>query len=390
MQEGTSLYIHIPYCASKCFYCDFFSMAAPFVPEQYIDCLLKEAEFYANFYDISHWKTVYIGGGSPSLLSPLQIKKLLTGLASIAGKAFLVAQEVTIEMNPESLSKEKLISAQENGVTRLSLGVQSLNENALAAVGRHCKSKDTFTSIDLIKSLWNGSLSLDVIAGLPSQHAGDFLKSLKQIIDFNGEHISLYTLTIEEKTPLCRLINQNKIAWDYDEADRQWILGRDLLEESGYEQYEVSNFSKKDFFSRHNMTYWQQEDYIGIGLAAAGSIYKKPALRWTNTHNINKYINFWSKNKGKIQSHEIPRTVETLSEETLEYEFLMLGLRTLRGLDEKKYKKLYSNLKWKGDLKKRLESSQVWLDFINQGKTRGFSLTKEGLLFLNTLLVDLA
>ncbi|MEE3313886.1 MAG: radical SAM family heme chaperone HemW [Treponema sp.] len=397
--DSASLYVHIPFCRSKCDYCDFFSVGcSSSVDDAYISALLNEADFYAARYGISTWRTIYIGGGTPSLLSPSQIERLVSGLRKSACKN--QTEEISMEMNPESLSEEKLVSAQKSGVTRLSLGVQSMNQAPLSAVHRPCSAKRTQDALELVSSLWKGHLNLDAIAGLPEQNMDSFLSSLEKIISYRPDHISMYTLTIEDGTPLAKRIDEGE-PWDADEADRQWISGRDFLIKNGFNQYEVSNFSLPGCESRHNMAYWMQESYIGLGAGACSSVYSfergTSGLRWTNTSDIEKYRDFW-KDGAEIRTGQEKNTreEEILDLETEEYEFLMMGLRTLRGISAEEYNKRFSSLKWHGNLEERLETGG-WSELGEKGLcgcARGISgdrffLTKEGILFLNSFLRDL-
>lgn len=426
---SAGLYVHIPFCLAKCAYCDFFSVASasssgggPFVPDSYIKALLCEAEFYRNCYGIDSWRTVYIGGGTPSLMSASQMEWLLQGLLSGTQKAPL---EFTIEMNPESLTLEKVTVAGDCGVTRLSLGIQSLCQKALDAVGRHCRALCARDVLDKLRPAWKGDLSLDAIAGLPNQNSREFESSLKKILDYKPDHFSLYSLMIEEGTPLERSISSGKIAFDDDEADRQWLLGRDILEQRGFLQYEVSNFALKGHESLHNGSYWKQLDYVGIGAGATGSLYSFDGkgggngIRWTGSRDIGRYTSFWNEFFGNKDGFSfgqggrghffagrgalptsllpgIPADFESLDLETLEFEYLMMALRTLEGVNDAEYARRFSGLEpWKGNLRKRLWENPLWKEFEEKnmclslespGGGMNFALNREGLLFLNSLL----
>lgn len=392
----SSLYIHIPFCLQKCDYCDFFSKPhSGKIPDAYVEALIKEAAFYGQKYGIECWKTIYLGGGTPGLLTAGQISYLLEKLSSRITSG---TSEITMEMNPESVTKEKILAAQKSGITRLSLGIQSLNDRALKAVNRHCTSSKAKESLALIKENWKGRLNLDAIAGLPDQNQEAFLASLREIISYNPEHLSMYTLTVEEGTPLHKKIEDGTIEFDFDEADEQWLKGRELLESQGYVQYEVSNFSKPGKESRHNMTYWMQEDYVGVGAGASGTIYGKETERWTNTRDIEKYTAYWN---GRLDDEKAsPREMETIDLETREFEFIMMGLRTTRGINSAQYENLFSTVSpWKGNLALRLgKKSGVWNQFtlenLTSEKTEAdgsitYSLNHQGLMFLNKFLIEL-
>lgn len=389
--NSAALYVHIPFCLKKCSYCDFFSVENPgCIDSLYLECLKNEAAFYAERHKIDFWRTIYIGGGTPSLLSSEQIEVLASYLRNSCLRKDIPPLEFTMEMNPESVSKEKLDSAWKSGITRLSLGIQSLNENALRAVERHCSAERAMESLETVKSCWKGSLSLDAIAGLPCQTMEEFLLSLEKIISYNPEHISLYTLTVEEETPLAKNISSGKLNFDFDEADSQWISGRDLLLRNGFFQYEVSNFCREGKKSIHNSSYWAQKNYVGIGCAACGTFYGEKSFRWTNTENILEYENFWS--RPFSSENEIPRKIEEFDLETREFEFIMTGLRTSGGLNSSEYKKNFFPLApWHGDLDKRLDPVKKFgvRTAENPDGSKNFSLTRDSILFLNKILLEL-
>lgn len=401
--DSFGLYVHIPFCLKKCDYCDFFSRVSSSVPDLYVEALLKELEYRVKRHSVKSFRTIYIGGGTPSLLSPLQIKKLFDGIKFYCKSESPI--EVTYEMNPETITEEKLKVLDECGVTRISLGVQSLNDRALKAVGRHCTRNACLLGLSKLKSFWKKDFNLDAIAGLPGQSTQEFLSSLNEIIAFNPSHISMYTLTVEEGTPLYEKIQQG-FEVDGDLSDVQWLKGKEVLRENGYFEYEVSNFSKKGKESQHNMLYWQQKNYIGIGSGGCGTVYSNAdcftGLRWTGTENIEEYVNFWTQACDFSSELNFPQEAEALDEETLEFEFLMMGLRTLKGVSEREYALRFSHCEpWYGNLSKRLgveKTKSLWSKFLSEGKARCYSdskdgrfyaLTEEGLLFLNSLLLEL-
>lgn len=394
------LYIHIPYCYAKCDYCDFFSVPCKGgVPETYIDSLLSEIQYKANAWNVSYWDTVYIGGGTPSLLSAAQLKRLLDGIR----KAAPLAQhaEITVEMNPESLTREKLVCATDGGVNRLSLGIQSLAQGALDAVNRHCSARTALDALNTVRDVWNGLLTVDVIAGLPGQTEAQYLQTIQTLIAFKPHHFSLYTLTVEEGTPFARSLEQGG-HWESDDADRAWLCGRDMLEANGYRQYEVSNFARDGYESVHNKAYWRQLSYLGVGAGACGTTYRfdgEPGMRLTNTTDIEAYTAYWSRTRRGLE--DLPAQKESLSLETEEFEFLMMGLRLRSGVSGTAYReRFHAVAPWNGDIAKRLGvDGGVWADFSKKGYTTVYktalgetfySLSASGILFLNTLLRSLA
>lgn len=383
------LYIHIPFCIAKCDYCDFFSLPSSVktLDSSYIDALIKEVSFWKKKFSISSWKTLYIGGGTPSLMSPSLTEKLLS---SILEERDSKPEEITIEVNPETLTEEKLLLYSNCGVNRISMGLQSFNDKALKKCSRHCTSKNIYEALSLLEKFWKGKLNLDLIAGLEDQSDDEFLQSLEKACTSKADHISLYTLTLEEGTALYKKTNNGK-DFDYEKADSQWFMGRSLLEKYGFEQYEVSNFAKKGHESLHNMGYWMQKDYIGAGGSACGSIYGKKGVRWTCKRDIDSYIKYWNDFDLNDENIDFPLTseIEELDINTLEFEYLMMGLRTLRGVSEKEYFKRYSKvLPWCGNLEKRLSCIKN-IKIRDFNGERYFYLDKEGLLFLNSTLESL-
>lgn len=375
-----SLYCHIPFCVSKCLYCDFFSLPCSNVSQDYLNCLLKEIDFYKNKFSIDYFRTVYVGGGTPSLLSAHQIELLLSSAVSPE------TIEVTMEMNPESLTEEKLRSFSNSGGNRLSLGIQSFNDKPLETIGRVCRSKHAEKALDTVKKVWNGRLNLDVIAGLPDQSDDEFLLSLEKILSYNPDHVSMYTLTVEEETPLYSEIEANRIKFDFDDADRQWLLGREFLFKKGFTQYEVSNFSLPRAECLHNLTYWNLENYIGVGAGASGSVYGSCGERWANKNDVDAYV----KNISALKFDSVSER-EDLSVETQEFEFLMMGLRKGCGVNSAEYSNRFSSVApWNGNLDLRLN---FLAERISRKKkpdgSADYFLDENQILFLNKILLDL-
>ena len=391
--KSSSLYIHIPYCGSKCSYCDFFSFLACGVPDEYVQALLQQFDWFVSLGLVARFETVYFGGGTPSLLSCEQLAKIMERIQGFLAEG----AEVTLEVNPESLTKELLDTAESCGINRISMGIQSLKDEVLTCVGRCCTASKARQALKLLKD--SGlAFCTDFIAGLPGQTKNgdkEFLAALQEVIEYTPYHISMYSLTVAEGTRLFRQIEKGQILWEADEADKQWILGRDFLEAAGYIQYEVSNFAPLGQESRHNTAYWKQKSYIGLGAGGAGSLYHKDSqgrilegFRYTNTTNTQEYIDFWSKNYcGKVLE-TTPCDWEKLDQDTLAFEYVMLGLRMKKGISGFEYYHRFS---------KKLEAAtfekfvlQGWMKKVEEAEGfTGYSMTKEGLLFLNKILEEL-
>lgn len=410
---GVGLYVHIPFCTAKCDYCDFFSIPRASIDDSFVDAIIAEAGWYKSRLGISAWRTVYVGGGTPSLLLPGQLERLLRELCGRSAPC-----EVTVELNPEGVGADLLSACAEGGATRLSLGIQSLDEDALSSVHRRCTASRARDALSLLRGRWNGAVNLDCIAGLPGQSRDTFMRSLGEMLSFGPEHLSLYTLSVEEGTPLAARLSAGE-RWDSDEADTQWLLGREAVVASGLEQYEVSNFARPGFESMHNRAYWEQLDYVGVGPGACGTLYVfdgGQGLRWSNTADITHWCSFWNGGLREALSpfHDAGtsraaccdppwlgavRSTERLSLSVEEFEYLMLGLRTTCGICESEYRRRFSALSpWHGNLADRLGADKgPWSRFCDEGRAttvssfggRRFSLTASGLLVLNTLLRQL-
>ena len=397
-QKDLSIYIHIPFCVSKCDYCDFFSISHPEVPREYLDALKSQFRFYRDFYGVGKASTVYVGGGTPSLLDPGQIQYLFESLRSTFDIDPL--GEVTFEANPESLTLQKVEALRNSGVNRLSLGVQSLSQECLRAVHRKTSVPDIEETLEMLGNAWKGGLSLDVIAGLPESTERDFMETLEKVVEYGPDHVSMYSLTIEEETPLGKRL-ENGWEYDIDLWDGLWIQGRRFLEERGYRQYEVSNFCRNGKFSRHNKSYWDQKDYLGFGSGATGTVYDFSSgrfLRQTGSRDIGGFCRYWNGNGPRELENPFMET-EMLSLEEVEFEFLMMGLRKTEGVSALEYRKRFGSLgPWYGDIEKRLGAGAgLWKQWEERGLAARtafggqvfYSLTSEGILFLNTLLLEL-
>ena len=263
-----SLYIHIPFCRSKCAYCDFFSIPRGEVPDGYVDALLSEIRFHRECMHTGPLETVYFGGGTPGLLSFRQLERIM---AQVLPQCVSGA-EITLEVNPENVTAELLRCAAGSGINRFSVGIQSLDDRVLRAVNRNATAAISLRALELLTA--SGAVfSADMIAGLPEQRDRDFIEGLQKIMSFCPSHVSLYALTVAEHTPLAQQIRRGSVRYSDARIDRQWITGRNILEAGGYLQYEVSNFALPGKESRHNSVYWQQKPYTGAGAGASGTWY---------------------------------------------------------------------------------------------------------------------
>lgn len=327
---------------------------------------------------------MYIGGGTPSLLETRQLSAILKEVFSGLNNK---PKEITVEANPDDISKELLEEFYSCGITRISCGIQTFNDSALKNVRRRGNGKIILDALFLVQQYWKGVFSADLISGLPHEDRESFVKTLDELLKFRPEHVSMYSLTMEEDTPLGKLLLNGGFDYDFDKADEIWISGRDFLLKNGYEHYEVSNFCLPGFECQHNLVYWKQNDYIGCGAGGTGTFYGKNGLRFTNATDIKKYISFW---KRAVSSEDAPGSEEKLSAETQSFEFFMMGLRTFGGVSREEYKKRFGS-----------DFPEKFIAVFEQWMARGFCGVKEisgehfyfmnekGILFLNRFLEEL-
>lgn len=324
-KKPLSLYIHIPYCKKKCAYCDFVSYAnSCSSADEYCEAVIKELESYT--LDDYVVRTVFFGGGTPSLLEP----KLTDNILSAIYRRCNVDRtaEITIECNPCTLDLAKLAAYKAMGINRLSVGVQSFDDELLRLIGRAHDSVTAENSILCGKKAGFENINVDLMFAIPTQTEAQLVASLEKCIALAPSHISLYSLILEDGTPLKQWVDEGKLAATDVETELQmYHTSRELLKSAGYEQYEVSNFAKHGYESRHNTVYWERGEYIGLGCAAhsffAGS-------RYENTCELMTYIRQANCEKRKADKQAV--TPNDAAEETV-----MLGLRMNKGISEKDF-----------------------------------------------------
>ncbi|NFO04308.1 oxygen-independent coproporphyrinogen III oxidase [Clostridium botulinum] len=323
-----SLYIHIPFCKQKCLYCDFpsYSGKEKFISE-YIDALNKEIKDKANSYKI---KSIFIGGGTPSYLDEIELEKLLKCINTLTLGENL---EFTIECNPGSLSEDKLKIMKKYNVNRISMGLQSTKPSLLKEIGRIHTFEEFENNYLLARKVGFKNINIDLMFGLPNQSVEDWRKTLEKIIEFNPEHISAYSLIIEEGTCFYNLYNQDKLNLPSEEKERDmYLLTKKILKENGYNQYEISNFSKDKKECYHNIVYWQLNEYLGLGVSSSSYIEGK---RIKNIDDIELYIKNINSNESvenEIYENNINDDME---------EFMFMGLRMIRGIEEIDFKERF-------------------------------------------------
>ena len=325
------IYIHIPFCIKKCEYCDFVSYCnkEKYVP-QYINALKKEIKNNINKeYKIT---TIYIGGGTPSSIEENYIADIIETIKLNMNDENLKEfknVEVTIEVNPGTVTEKKLETYKEIGINRLSIGLQETHDELLKSIGRIHTYEEFLKTYNLARKIGFNNINVDLMIALPNQTIQDIKENLEKIIKLNPEHISVYSLILEEGTPFYNKYNENKIRLPDEELERNmyWYV-KNTLENNGYIHYEISNFSKKGFESKHNMNCWNQEEYFGFGVAAHSYNNK---IRYSNTNSIEEYI------KG---SNKIIHEKQTL--EDMQKEYMLLGLRKIEGINIQKFKNKFA------------------------------------------------
>ncbi|MGZ8523199.1 MAG: radical SAM family heme chaperone HemW [Chitinophagaceae bacterium] len=368
----SGIYIHIPFCKQACHYCNFHFSISLRYKNELIAALLKEIEISgssrATAPDII--ETIYFGGGTPSLCKKDEIQSILEKLRSFFNVS--PAAEITIEANPDDISKEKLNDWKEAGINRLSIGIQSFFEEDLVWMNRAHNAKQAVDSLQMAVNTFD-NITIDLIYGTPGLTEEKWKQNVEKAISLGVTHLSCYALTVEPKTPLDKLIRQHRSEdINPDKQSEQFLLLMQWLEDAGYEHYEISNFAKPGFRSRHNSSYWQGEKYMGFGPSAHSF---DGNARWWNIANNTIYID--SINKGII-----PFEKEHLTNTQKLNEFIMISLRTAEGLDLSKINETESN--------ELLATSRKYIENGLMKLEESFlRLTREGKLLADGIAADL-
>lgn len=358
------VYVHIPFCKRKCYYCDFISFCEKDeLQEKYINTVIQEIEDFFNLNKNVKIKTIYIGGGTPSFIDGKYIEKIMNTF----NKEGVV--EATIEVNPGSASLEKLKKYKECGINRLSIGLQSTEDRLLKKIGRIHNYNDFLATYNLAREVGFDNINVDLMIGLPGQTIEDVKSSLNKVIDLNPSHISVYSLIVEENTIIYNLIEQNEIVLPDEELERNmyWYV-KNYLELGGYEHYEISNFAKNEKKSLHNLDCWNQKEYVGFGVSAHSYLNRK---RFCNIGVLEEYIKDF-KNTKEVQ--EVQSFYET------KQEYMLLGLRKIKGVCISDFKNKFGEnpiFLFKNELNKLIEEGFLEIT------TNNIKLTNKGLNFAN-------
>lgn len=327
MKKDIGLYIHMPFCKAKCYYCDFISYAnKEKLIKEYVEALIKEMK-HINLSKYSI-QTVYIGGGTPSLIDSESISKIMDNVRPfVADNA-----EITIEINPGTANKEKLKKYKEIGINRLSIGLQSADNELLSEIGRIHKYEDFLNVYNEARNIGFRNINVDLMLGLPNQDLKKLEESVKEVITLSPEHISIYSLILEENTKLYDMVMNEELKLPDEAIERKmyWNVKK-MLENEGYIHYEISNFAKEGYKSRHNSDCWEQKEYIGIGVSSHSYLNNK---RYSNSESVEEYIK-------NINNNDFDKNITIHEEQTKEdkqKEYMILGLRKINGVNITKFK----------------------------------------------------
>lgn len=368
MKKDIGVYIHIPFCKKKCSYCDFISFAGKEeVIESYVEAIIREIK---DTYTLENYniKTVYIGGGTPSILKSEYIGKILKSFS------FSENAEVTIEVNPGTVTKEKLEDYIKFGINRLSIGLQSTSNVLLKQIGRIHNYSEFLNTYEIARRAGFKNINVDLMLGLPNQTLSNLQRSLREVISLEPEHISIYSLILEDGTKLEKQIQMGKFEMPSEELERtMYWKTKKMLEESGYIHYEISNFAKDGFMSQHNLDCWNQKEYIGFGLSAHSYL---ECIRFSNITNLEEYLK--NINIGDFGKNKIIHERQTNSMTRIE--FMLLGLRKIDGVSISDYKNKFGDnplFIYNKEIAKLVDEDLLEID------GNYIRLTKKGLDFAN-------
>lgn len=371
------IYIHIPFCSSKCRYCDFFSRVVnnPETKQAYVDALCREIVLNKNYLESKKLSTIYFGGGTPSIITISQLQQIFKTIS----ENFILSSdnEITLEANPDDLTKDFLQNLKNSTpINRLSIGVQSFFDDDLAFMNRKHSAQQAIDSIKNAQKVGFENITLDLIFSLPEMTKQRLIDNLKIFFDLNVQHLSAYNLIIEEGTIFGLWKKKGKLKELDDESSLNlYKLLIEKMEEKGYRHYEISNFAKPGNIAKHNFAYWAGESYLGIGTSAHS--FNQKSRQW-NIANINKYIE-------SIQNSKIPAEMEVLSEIDRYNEFILTGLRTYLGISKKRLENDFSNFYLQiKNLINQFQTKELLVE-----KNEHYILTKKGKFVSDAIMSDL-
>ena len=380
--KNIGLYIHIPFCKKKCEYCDFISYEGKEnLVEKYIECVKHELteigeqnriDYENNLDDLVLVKTVYIGGGTPSFINSKYISELL----NVIKNSFILDNdvEITLEVNPGTADEYKLKEYKDSGINRLSIGLQETHDRILKNIGRIHTYENFLNTYNLARKIGFNNINVDLMLGLPGQTLLDLNESLDNVIKLNPEHISVYSLILEEGTPLYFKVSNHQVQLPDDELERKmyWKV-KEKLQKAGYIHYEISNFAKLGYESKHNLSCWNQEEYIGVGVASHSYTNN---VRYSVIENVEEYI------KNIDTDNEADNIIfhEKQNKDSKMQEYMLLGLRKIEGIKIQEFKNKFETdpiVLYKNELKKLKDEGLIKID------SNSIKLTNKGLDLAN-------
>ena len=392
------IYIHIPFCVKKCYYCDFVSYPDKLdYQKEYIEKIKQEIREEQEVFKDADITTIYIGGGTPSIIDSKYIIEILEYLYKFIGKK---DREITIEINPGTINKTKLQDYKKAGINRISIGLQSSNDKILKTIGRIHNFEDFLKAYNLVVEEGVENINVDLMIGLPEQTIEDIKQSINEVLNLKlkPKHISIYSLIVEENTQLDKMLDEGKITLPNDEYERkEYAYTKNTLELNGYKHYEISNFAQEGYESKHNVNCWKQKEYIGLGVAAHSYI---NGIRFSNTTNLPKYLKnekFEIPNEKEIEElkkkidkqnneYKLPLKIgiktihEIQNEEDMQNEYMILGLRMLDGVKISEFKQKFVEnpiYLFRKELEKLVDEKLIEIDLDN------IKLTRKGLDLAN-------
>ena len=333
------IYIHIPFCKQKCKYCDFISYSNKEEKiKEYIKALQKEIQIKLKKYQKEYLvDTIYLGGGTPSYIEPEKIEDIIKTVKNIIQMKENV--EITIEVNPGTVTKRKLEIYKNVGINRLSIGLQTTNHERLKQIGRIHTYEMFLETYQMAKEVGFTNINVDLMIGLPKQRLKEIETDLENILLLQPNHISIYSLIVEEGTVLEKELREGKLILPEEDLEREmyWKV-KEILEKNEYEHYEISNFAKKGYQSKHNWNCWNQKEYLGFGIAAHSYMNN---IRYSNIDNLQEYIEQMQYAEKIEDLKKIEQIQEVQNKEEKQKEYMLLGLRKLKGISIQEFKKIF-------------------------------------------------
>ncbi|MGG4092717.1 radical SAM family heme chaperone HemW [Paenibacillus lautus] len=375
-QRTEAVYIHIPFCTNKCFYCDFNSYVLKDQPVMdYLRALDKEMELTVQANSPGRIKSIFVGGGTPTVLKPNEMEYFLQSVKRHFPE-WSDDIEFSMEANPGTTDLEKLSVMREGGVNRISFGVQAFQNSLLTGIGRIHDTDDVYRSLENARTAGFDNMSIDLMFGLPNQTLDMLAESVDKALELRLPHYSIYSLKVEENTLFHTMYQRNQLPLPDEEDElNMYLLLMERMQAAGYKQYEISNFAKPGFESRHNMTYWRNEDYYGLGAGAHGYVGRQ---RHVNIKGVNPYNEAANQGLPRLESFEVSR------EEAME-DFLMVGLRVLDGVSRSRFRQQFGTSMeevFAGPLNKMVSAGLL------DSTEDGYKLSSKGILFGNDVFAE--